>query len=200
MALANYSDLVAEVQAFMDDAVTITPRIPTFIRMTEARVNRLLQDPEQEARATLSATGQYTPLPADFGELVGVTVGTGRLRQVSAAEMAAIDSSITGTPIVFAIADGSIALAPVNATANIQLLYRKRVPPLTSGSPTNWLMDTAPDVYLYGCLSAAAQFTVDDERAPLWNQLFENAIEELRADGERRRWGAAPLAPALGRT
>jgi hypothetical protein len=80
------------------------------------------------------------------------------------------------------------------------MLYIRRIPPLTAAAPTNWLLTLAPDLYLYGCLMQANIYGWQDERVPGFKALYEEAIEELKRDGDNRRWGSAPLAPRLGRT
>lgn len=154
-----------------------------------------------EVRSTITGTGQYTALPADFKRMIGVSTGIGyKLQQVSGSVITGFDQTITGVPRKFAIADGAITFAPINAAAAISMLYVRRIPGLTVAEPTNWLMTLAPDLYLYGALIQASIFGWDDERVPGFKALFDEAVDELRQDGANRRWGSAPLAPRLGRT
>ncbi len=200
MTIANYSELVTEVEAYLDRA-DYTPRIPTFIKLTEARLNRLLDDPEMETRTTAVGTGQYTTLPDDFKRMVGVSTGNlYKLQQVSGSAITSLDQTLTGDPRFYAIVDGAITFAPINAAAPISMLYVRRIPALTVAAPTNWLLTLAPDLYLYGVLLQANLFGWFDDRIPLFKAAFDEAIDELRKDGADRRWGSAPLAPRLGRT
>ncbi len=201
MTIASYSELVTELEGYLNRA-DYTPRIPTFVKLTEARLNRLLDDPEMETRATAPATGQYTALPDDFKRLVGLSVGGPHysLKQVSGATITGLDQTNVGDPRYYAIVDGSITFAPINSTAPMAMLYVRRIPELTAASPTNWLLNLAPDLYLYGCLLQAHVFGWDDARVPGIKALFDEAIEEMKTDGANRRWGSAPLAPRLGRT
>lgn len=202
MALATYGELVTEMTSFLDRAgdTDFAARVPTFIALAEARLNRLLDDPEMEVRSTATATGQYTTLPTDFKRLIGVMAGTNRLRQVSGAEITAFDQTNTGAPRAFAISDGAITFAPISTTAAITILYVRRIPPLTAIAPTNWLLTLAPDLYLYGSLLHAEFYGANDERMLLVKSAYDEAIDELRRDGQERKWGASPLAPRLGRT
>ncbi len=200
MPIANYTELVTELEAYLNRA-DFTPRIPTFIQLTEARLNRLLDDPEMEVRTTATGTGQYTTLPADFKRMVGVSTGNDyKLEQIGAGQLTSLDQTNTGTPRFYAIADGSISFAPINSAANITMLYIRRIPALTAAAPTNWLLDLAPDLYLYGALVQASIFGWDDGRVPGFKALFDEAVDELRTDGANRRWGSAPISPRLGRT
>lgn len=201
MTIATYSELVTELEAYLK-RTDYTPRIPTFIALTEAKLNRILDDPEMEVRATATGTGQFTTLPSDFKRLVGVSVGGPyfNLEQVSGSRITSLNQTVTGNPRQYAIVDGSITFAPINSAANMTILYVRRIPALTSGSPSNWLLTLAPDLYLYGCLMQAHIFGWQDERVPGFKALYDEAIDELKKDGENRRWGSAPLAPRLGRT
>lgn len=200
MTIATYSEIVTELEAYLH-RTDMTARIPTFVALTEARLNRLLDDPEMEVRATATGTGQYTTLPADFKRMVGVSVGNyGPIEQVSGSTITGYDQTVTGVPRQYAIADGAITFAPIDAAANITMLYIRRIPALTAAAPTNWLLSLAPDLYLYGALMQASMFGWDDDRVPGFKALFDEAIAEMRVDSSNRRWGSAPLAPRLGRT
>ncbi len=197
-ALANYTELSAYVEDLLDRD-DLADRISTFVRLAEARMNRLLDDPEMEVRTTATATGNYTALPADFGEMVSISTGNGSLAAVGPVEFSGFNS-VSGTPRYYSILDGSITFAPANSTAPISMVYRRRIPGLTATSPTNWLLSLAPDAYLYGTLVQAAAFLAEDERVGMWKAAFDEAIGELRIDAARRKWGAGPLAPRIRRT
>jgi hypothetical protein len=200
MTIATYAELIAEVEAYFDDTVTLVARHPTFIRLVESQVNRRLADPGMEIQATVTVGTGYTALPADFGGMRGVTAGDGRLKQITVSEMTGADTSITGTPRYYAIADEGIAIYPTSAGATVTIIYVADVPALTVSNTTNWLLTAYPDVYLFGCLYHAAIFTVDDARAKNFYAIFESMIEEAVMNAEALRWGAAPLQPSLGRT
>ena len=200
MTIAVYSELVTELEQYLA-RTDYDPRIPTFIALTEAKLNRLLDDPNMEVRATATGSGQYTTLPSDFKRMLGVSTGNNyRLQEVSESYISGLDQTKTGDPRLYALVGGGITFAPINNAANITMLYVRRIPALTAAAPTNWLLTLAPDVYLYGCLLQAHLFGWYDERIPLFKAAFEEAIGELRADGENRRWGSSPVAPRLGRT
>jgi len=79
------------------------------------------------------------------------------------------------------------------------MVYRRRIPALSATTTTNWLLDLAPDAYLYGALVQAEAFLAEDDRLPMWKAAFDEAINELRADADKRKWGAGPLAPRIDR-
>lgn len=198
MTIASYNDLVTAVGDWLDRG-DLAARAPTFIQLAEARLNRLLEDPEMDVTTVTNAGGVATALPSDFGSMVSVSTGNGPLLATGPVEFASYDSSISGTPRRYVIVDGAISFAPANSTAQITMVYRRRLPALTLVAPSNWLLALAPDVYLYGALVQASAFLAEDDRLDLWKAAFDEAIAELRADGSRRKWGAGPIAPRINR-
>ena len=198
MSINTYSGLVTAISDWLDRTVT-EAQASSFIQLTEARLNRLLEDPEMEVTSNSFATGDYTALPADFGSMVSISTGNGPLRQVGAVEFAGYNT-IGGIPRHYVVTDGSISFAPNNTTTPIRMVYRRRIPALSLTAPTNWLLTLAPDAYLYGSLMQAESFDMNDERLAGWKAMFDETIAELRQDASRRKWGAGALAPRIGRT
>lgn len=198
MSISSYAELASAV-ADLVDRPDLDTKMPTFVQLAEARMNRLLEDPEMEVTSTTTATGDYTTLPSDFGAMVSVSTGDGRLTATGPVEFAAYDSSITGTPRHYAIVDGSIAFWPGNSSAVIRIVYRRRIPALTASNTSNWLLALAPDAYLYGTLMQAFAWDHDEERAAIYKGAQDEALAELRQEGSRRKWGAGPIAPRIGR-
>lgn len=199
MSLSTYSDLVSAVGDWLD-RTDLAARSADFIRLTESRLNRLLDDPDMEVTVTLTASSAFTTLPIDFGEMVSISTGNGPLAQVGPVEFAGYDHTVSGNPRVYNIVERAIAFAPANNTASITLVYRRSIPPISSVNATNWLIERAPDVYLYGALVQASAFLSEDDRVGLWKSAFDEAIAELKADAGRRKWGSGPIAPRIRRT
>lgn len=192
-----YSELVQMIGDWLDRE-DLAARSAMFIRLAEARLNRLLDDPNMEVRLSDTSYEEGVPLPEDFGAVVSITTGNGELRAMGAGEMAAYPAN-SGLPRAYGIVNGSLYFAPRNASTPYTLVYRRRIPPLTAESPINWLISLAPDVYLYGALLQASGFLAEDSRIPLWKAAFDEAISELVTDGARRKWGSGPIAPRIRR-
>lgn len=198
MTIATYPQLVAAVGDWLDRD-DLSGRASTFVQLAEARMNRLLNDPEMEVTSNAVALGGVVALPPDFGEMVSITAGEGKLAPVGAVEFTSFRQGITGTARFYTISDGSLRLAPAGPSAPVTMVYRRRIPALSDESPTNWLLSLAPDAYLYGSLVQAEAFLSEDERVEGWKSMFEEALAELRVDGARRKWGAGTLAPRIAR-
>jgi hypothetical protein len=63
------------------------------------------------------------------------------------------------------------------------------IPALSTSTTTNFLLEAAPDVYLYGTLVAAVPFLRGDERVQAFEQLFQNAMDEYRRADDLSRFG-----------
>lgn len=192
--MQTYSELVTAIGAYLDRD-DLASNIPTFIRLTESRLNRLLDDPDMEVVTTLAGDG--VALPADFGSIVSIGTADGNpLRPMTNAEYASV-RPVGGVPRYYTIQDGALRYVP--GPANVTLVYRRSIPPLSYAEPLNWLLSRAPDLYLYGVLLQASAFLVEDERLGLWKSAFDEAIDELRMDGVKRKWGPGPVAARIRR-
>jgi hypothetical protein len=79
MSIASYTDLLNRVES-LTDRDDLDTHFPTFVQLTEARLNRLLEDPEMEVTSTATASGDSTLLPDDFGSMVSDGFGLDRRR------------------------------------------------------------------------------------------------------------------------
>lgn len=208
MAISNYTELQSAVSNWLarDD---LTPRIPEFITLAEAKFNRVLLHPRMETRTTLTVNTLATDpelldLPTDFqtmrsARLSGVT-GKPRLSYMTRTQLDdyrySIDN-VSDQPVYFTIVDDQMELAPTpNENYTVQIVYRGNIPALASNS-TNWLLTLAPDLYLYGALLESAPFNRDDERLSVWGNAVATVIEQLNAHGERQSFDSGPTTVTL---
>jgi hypothetical protein len=77
---------------------------------------------------------------------------------------------------------GSLLVIPPGVPANL------------TPSITNWLLQTAPDAYLYGTLMEAAPYLHDDDRIPVWASGVQAAFADLNALSDEASYNAGPLA------
>lgn len=57
---------------------------------------------------------------------------------------------------------------------------------LDATNQTNWTTDFAPNALLHGALLQAAPFLKDDERIPIWQQIYDRDVAILEAQDMRR--------------
>lgn len=190
MTIASYSDLKGAVANWLARG-DLTARIPEFITLAEAKLNRDLRYFGMEKRSSISVNlsssePQYISLPDDFQSAIRISLPdeTGKpiieyIDQTRANELATLFST-TGRPIYFTVFGDEMELLPVpNQAYRVEMVYRALLPALSDSNATNWLLDLAPDAYLYGALLEAAPFMLDDERVAIWAAGLKVAMESL---------------------
>jgi hypothetical protein len=144
-------------------------------------------------RVTTTTGEQFVPLPSDFLEARNVQATAGTYPNIlEYAEPNYIDylrdAEPTEYPTNYSIVGSSLEFAPVPAAdTTIELVYYSKIPALdlTSAVSTNWVLQRAPDAYLYGALVHTAPYLIEDERLPVWSQAFGTALASLNRESER---------------
>lgn len=187
MALTNFTELKSTIADFLnrDDLTSI---IPAFIELAESQINRDVRHWRMETRSTGDVDSEYSALPSDWIETISLHVngqGTSTLNLASREAIAnrrAKTEDESGRPRYYAHAVGAIELFPTpDQTYEIELLYYAKLDALSASNATNWLLDEAPDVYLYGALIHSAPYLQEDERAGTWASLYSAAVQKLNA-------------------
>jgi hypothetical protein len=105
----------------------------------------------------------------------------------------------SGTPVVYAIADGQIHLAPTPSTdyAEIEIIYYARIPPLAENG-SNWLLVKHPDLYLFGSLVHAEGRIGNDQRIVTWKLQLDLALNDITNADSNARWSGSGLTVSVG--
>ena len=208
MAINTYATLITAVTEWLarDQDATLIARIPDFIVLTEAKLNRLLFVRQMEQRAitvidTTVSEPDYIALPTDFQSMRRM-----RLSSVSGKPLIAFMSgtqmddfrnnrgNATGQPQYFTIYGTEIELAPTpDKNYTVEMIYRKLIPALTASNTTNWLLTLAPDLYLYGVLLESSPYIQADERIATWGAGFSSALDGLNNLGMSSTFNAGPI-------
>jgi hypothetical protein len=199
MAITTYSELQTAVGNWLDHGL-FAARIPEFIALFEAAANRRLRVREQEASTTLTPSSGAAALPADYLAWRRVTwTGSPRveLQYVHPSYLqAAYPSTPSARPRVFTIEGSTLKIRPVDATA-LEFDYFQKIPALSDGAATNWLLAGHPDLYLFGALVEAEMFGVNDERAPLWKVRRDEIFDEIEKLSNKTRGAGAMRVMAV---
>lgn len=190
MAIANYTDLVAAGANFTGRA-DLTSRWPEFIALVEATLNRELRTVYQETKsAAYSITGEYTALPTDFVQLKTIYVnGPPRVNLVykDDALMTVTYPSATGTPAEYCVQGLNLRVSPTPSGATSStLVYAAKVPALTSGAPTNWVITNFPDVYMTGICWYAWMYAMQGDKAEFWKKQFTESLDRLKFASDKQ--------------
>ena len=88
-----------------------------------------------------------------------------------------------------------IELYPAPGTDfRVVMEYYERLTPLSVGNPTNHLILSDPDVYLYGALIHSAPFLRDDPRLAIWGQMYGSAVAKLNSTSEKAMTSGSRLS------
>lgn len=203
MPISNYGELQVAVGDWLNRA-DLTARIPDFIALAESKIRRKVRARTVAESALAAAdTISIASLPVAHVRSLRMAAPnrTGVLGQVTLEEvfdMRERFADTAGIPAVYAISGTSIYLAPRPDSAYpLRLSYYEVVPALSDAAPTNYLLSSYPDVYLYGALMEAAPYLEESEKIAQWKSLFEEAVFEVNRDFERGEHGANLRAPSF---
>jgi len=195
MAISTYTELQTAVANWLHRS-DLTAQIADFITLAESRLNRLLTLRSMETEAPLTATpaSRYVALPADFNTPVALWLDDveprEKLEYKLPGELPVTESS--GFPSYWAVDNAQIAFErPAAGGYGLTLRYLKKFA-LSSATPTNALLTSYPDAYLFGALLEAAPYMRDDARVGLWQERFDRAIQEI-SNRENTTRARAPL-------
>ncbi|WVT75232.1 hypothetical protein QM996_09170 [Sinorhizobium chiapasense] len=195
MSIADYAALLVDAGEYSgrNDIAHLFPR---FIGLAELKLNRMLRVSDMEATAAITVGDGDAPLPADFVEARQVLSASGRPIRAMALQQLA-ESNLAGAcePLGYAIVGNRIKPFPAGSYGLTMTYYRK-IPPLTAENPVNWLLERAPDVYLYGLVEEIAIWERDAGKAGAAQQLKMSALAGLGVADERARWGDAQMTVA----
>ena len=203
MALSTYTELKDAIADWLDRS-DLTARIPDFIALAEARINRELRIRPMEVRSTMYATvdQQYFNLPGGYIQMRNIQLNTNPTTPLEYITPEMLDrlygSTTTGKPRAYTLIGDEIQLAPIPDSAyQLEIAFYEKFTPLGDGSAgtvtSNWLTANAPDILLYGALMEAEPFIKNDERIPVWLNGYSNAINKLQQQDQRDRHSGSAM-------
>lgn len=194
--ITNYSTLQSAIADYLNRA-DLTSQIQTFIQFVEADLNTRLRCREMIVRATTTNDDEFVKLPLDFLEALNLQIvgGTSPLRYITLDEADIINKEQLFTQVAaYSLMNGAIELVPPPSDdVEIEMVYYGKIPALTDSNTTNWLLTKAPDVYLYGALVHAAPFLMDDQRIPVFGNIYLKRVEELNQEAQKSLHSGSPL-------
>lgn len=190
MAITNYAELKAAAANWLVRA-DLTARIPEFVTLAEARLNRILRTRLTETEGALTTTTGFrtVALPAGFTEPLAVWLeGPDGRTPLPFLEPSLISaSSLRGAPGAWSVDGPNLAFDRPCDMAYGLTLRMLRGFSLSDAAPTNALLTEAPDVYLFAVLCEAGPFLRDGELAGTYEAKLERAVGELNAKHARSR-------------
>lgn len=195
MSISTYAELQTAVASWVNKS-NLTARIPEFISLAEATLNRKLRTRWQEE--TLAVTG----IDVDFHIAIPAAAvavkalwrdadPTWRIEQKDLSYIVENRDSSGGLARFYAW-DGDNWTFD-GAADDITGTYYIKVPALSDSATTNWLLTDHPDLYLYASLEQCAKYLRDVEGALAWRAEREALISELNGISAADQISGGPL-------
>ena len=191
----------ATLQSHIADTLNrsdLTSVIPNFIQQFEARARSDWRLRKLDSQSVVNVASDGLALPSDLYRLNswyhdGATY-FGPIAIVSADDIGRLKASYgdTGVPQFAAIVDGVARFAPEpDATYVTKIVYERYPDALSATNTSNYLLEEAPDIYLYGCLAESAPYLKDDERLGMWETMFNQRAENYNIAQQDAAFGGS---------
>ena len=173
--LLNRNDLTdAQADIFIDQAV--------------ARIQRTLRIPSME-KTLVYTTGEtgadLLTLPTDFLQLKHLYSATGTIKYVDLSQYLLTQDAPGNTPVIYTRIQGGLKIKNTPPQGyQIYMVYYGEIPDLVNDTDENFLTAIAPDLLVYGALTFAADFYIDDRKdafeataVRIFDEVTNQAIE-----------------------
>jgi hypothetical protein len=201
----NYGQVKAQFQAVLNRR-DITPTLTeNFVQQAIQRAQRVLRVPAMEKSVEIETPANELSVDVP-GDLLGVINilwqdSSGYWHKLSRRDLGYVYSQrqMVGNAAYYAREGGVFVLAPQPITAGkIRIDYFCNFANLSADADTNWLTEIAADVIIYGALSFAADYYLDNRR-DAFEQRFVAALDELLTQMQLDELSAgAAISPAYG--
>ena len=197
----TFTTLQQDVRRYLERGTTyasdpvVFEQIPRLINLAERRIARELkvQGFINVVSGMLQSGVAVYPKPDRWRDTVSINIGTGANNNTRKVLLSRVyeyllsywpDRTATAQPIFYSDYDYThwlIAPTP-NADYPFEVLYYELPPLLDDVVQTNWLTDYAPQLLLYGTLLEATPFLKNDERIPVWQNMYDRAAAMLNGE------------------
>ena len=198
MSITTYAELQSSIADWLlrDDLTSV---IPTFISLAEAKFNRRIRDYRMVKRATAEVDTAYFAIPSDWQENIRFQLNTSPITTLEyvtpdqAAEEKRLYNS-SGRPAFFTMIGDQFQIVPApDSTYDAELTYYAKIPALSGSNTSNWLLEKAPDIYLYAALMEAAPYLDDDARVQVWGGMLEQSMNAIQIESDRAKTGSSSI-------
>jgi hypothetical protein len=193
MSITNYAELQTSVANWLKRS-DLTNLIPDFITLAEAALNRMLRVRQMSSVYSRTVGSNVIQLPDDFLEADHIELDGNTLTFTPKyyAESSTINSGRWSDRLYTMIGDQIWLMTTVGTNSVFRMWYFQRLVPLSTEEPINWLLEDAPDVYLFGALIQAEPYMKNDARIATWQGLYNDCVANMaQADNRARTHGSA---------
>ena len=201
MSLSTYSEIKTGIANYLnrDD---LTSSIPDFITLTENRLDRELRARVNLVRVetTTTADTAFYDLPSDLIELRNVTYETSSNNSYALSYLSPESGSReygsvgSGAPRAYTNLGKNIQLFPTpDGAYTLGLSYFKKLVPLSDSVTTNDILNSFPDLYLFGSCLEGAIYLNDSEQTQRFMAIYQKAIDSVKAAEESARFSGTVM-------
>lgn len=184
--ISDYTELQSAVGNWLHRA-DLTSRIPEFIALGEAKLNRRLRAKEMQATeiVTTSTVNDYVALPTSFMEVISFNDDLGEsLKEVDLDQLDRLSYLAEASRPEYFNINSRIDFERISDTAyNFSMSYWKRLDIATD--LTNLVLTRNPDLYLMSAMLQAEPYMKNDSRIQTWIVQLDEAIRELNRQAGR---------------
>ena len=198
MALTTYTELQASIADYLD-RTNLTSQIPDFITLAEDNIISDLKAKGLQNRVTSSTSDEYISLPPDFVSLVNLQINSSGVKLLRFRSPEQLDTeypqTTTGTPKVFTIVGNTLQLRPIpDQSYDYEMAYEFKIARLSSLVADNFVLINYPSLYLFGALSQAESFIIDDKRIPVWKSLYNDILNSINTREKKGAYSGSSLS------
>lgn len=209
MTISTFADIKSQLATYANRA-NLTAQIPVFVQQAEARIAYGSQDGQFKSEPLRIRAMETASDIALVGGTQTAALPTGFLQQrrlylagtpVIKPKFVAPDlfwgnwvSSTSGQPKEFTVEGDNLVFGPTPDVAYTgKLLHYKKFTALSADTDTNWLLTSAPGVYLHGSLAEMYRFARNMEQAVSSFSTFCGLVNSLN-DADKADRYAGPWA------
>jgi hypothetical protein len=195
--ITNYTELKQAVSKWLlrdtSDRVVTTDQVENYIQLCETELNRVLKirDLEETQDYVTSTTEDFLLLPDGFRGVKTFEFDTEPYDIECCAtrrDMKKKFTSATGRPQAYIILGGKVVFnCQPDAAYAMTMDFFEEIPPLTSGNPTNVILEKHPDVYLYGAQKHALIQIGDKDKLDTVATNYKGTVDDLLEDDKNSR-------------
>lgn len=193
MAITSFSTLKSAVADWLDRD-DMGDAIETMIGLAEARIYRDLRLRAMESSFAETISSGTVTVPANYLEFRHVVLDGSPFTPLEVRSSNWIYEnyplrSSDSKPLFYARDGTSFIFGPYpDSDYTVRGNYYAKLTALSTSNETNWFVDNAPDLLLYGTLVHAAPYVGHDERAALWSSAYEEAKDRVQQQDHYERF------------
>ncbi len=182
MSITNYTELKTAVADWLNRDDIDDARLREFVQIAENRIFHVLRIPPMEKYANITTDTQgRVAIPGDFLEAKDVLFDGKPLDRLTTTEFYARQPT-QGTPVAFSRETIYLRLWPTPGpgVAGMSVIYYALPTALSDSNATNPVFAMAPEMYLYGALTAAGAYIGSPvEKIQVWSESFNDTIRRV---------------------